>query len=153
MNKKIFHLTSSGKAELEKEMQNLIDSRGEISERIAVARGFGDLSENAEYSSVRDLQARSERRIKEIEHILQNAEIIAAEQDGKVSLGELVALEVDGKTVEYRVVGKVEADPLSGKISNESALGSALIGKKLGQEVSVETPKATKIYKIIKIGE
>lgn len=153
MSKEVFQLTESGKAALEKERAELIDTRGEVSERIAEARSFGDLSENSEYSAARDLQARSEERIKEITHILSNAKIIAADKTGRISLGELVELETDGKLIEYRVVGGIEADPLNGKISGESTLGAALIDKKMGDEVTIETPKGQKTYKITKISE
>lgn len=153
MIKKIFHLTESGKKALEKEHDELVNTRGEVSERIAEARGFGDLSENSEYSSARDLQARNEERIKEIEHILSNAKLIAADKNGCIGLGELVELEIDGKTIEYRVVGGIEADPLNGKISNESALGAALIGKRVGETVTITAPKGEKTYKITKVSE
>ena len=153
ISKQSFSLTAEGKKELEKEMNELIAQRGEVSERIAEARSFGDLSENAEYSAARDLQSRSEHRIKDIDHILQNAVIIAADKDGKVSLGEKVELSVGGKTVNYQIVGEVEANPLEGKISNKSAIGAAIIGRKVGEEVKVETPKGEKIYKIVAIGE
>ena len=99
------------------------------------------------------MQARSEERIKEITHILSNAKIIAADKTGRISLGELVELETDGKLIEYRVVGGIEADPLNGKISDESTLGAALIDKKMGDEVTIETPKGQKTYKITKISE
>ncbi len=153
LNKKVFPLTEGGKRELEKEMNNLISQRGEVSERIAEARSFGDLSENAEYSAARDLQSRSEERIKDIDHILQNAVIIESDNDGRISLGEKVKLESAGKTFEYTIVGEVEANPLEGKISDKSAIGSALIGKKLGEEVVANTPKGEKTYKILSIGE
>lgn len=153
MSKEIFNLTESGKIALEKERDGLIDTRGEVSERIAEARSFGDLSENAEYSAARDLQARSEERIKEITHILSNTKIIAADKSGRIGLGELVGLETNGNFIEYRVVGGIEADPLNGRISNESALGSALIGKQLGESVTIETPRGQKTYKITKISE
>ena len=153
LNKKVFPLTEGGKRELEKEMNNLISQRGEVSERIAEARSFGDLSENAEYSAARDLQSRSEERIKDIDHILQNAVIIESDNDGRISLGEKVKLESAGKTFEYTIVGEVEANPLEGKISDKSAIGSALIGKKLGEEFVANTPKGEKTYKILSIGE
>ena len=86
LNKKVFPLTEGGKRELEKEMNNLISQRGEVSERIAEARSFGDLSENAEYSAARDLQSRSEERIKDIDHILQNAVIIESERLRQIRL-------------------------------------------------------------------
>ena len=151
LNKKVFPLTEGGKRELEKEMNNLISQRGEVSERIAEARSFGDLSENAEYSAARDLQSRSEERIKDIDHILQNAVIIESDNDGRISLGEKVKLESAGKTFEYTIVGEVEANPLEGKISNESPLGVALLGKRVGEEAKIQTPKGELTYEVLSL--
>jgi len=149
--KKQFQLTAHGKRELEEELEQLVDSRGDIAERIAEARSFGDLSENAEYSAAREEQSRTEARIKEIEEILAGAEIIAGDGDDIVSLGDVVTLKSGRETVEYAIVGVVEADPLDGKISNESALGAALMGKKVGAKVTIDVPKGKKTYEIIAV--
>lgn len=150
--KKQFYLTKEGVAELQAEVAELIAQRGPIAERIKTAREFGDLSENAEYSSARQEQERVESRIAEIETILQNVEIIKKPKgDSKVQLGSVVKLQADGKTKEFQVVGTVEADPLNGKISDESPIGKALIGKKEGQEVEIKTPAETSVYKIVDI--
>ncbi len=150
--KKTFYLTAHGKRELEDELQELLLGRGEVAERIAEARAFGDLSENAEYSAARDEQNRTEARISEIEKILAGAEIIVGDgvKNG-VSLGDTATLKSDGKTVQYKVVGAVEADPADGKISDESALGQALLGKKIGETATVDTPKGQKTYKVVEI--
>ncbi len=147
--KKQFKLTSDGIAELETEMKALQDSRGDIAERIKSAREFGDLSENAEYSSARQEQERAEARIAEIDHILKNCEIIAQpKKKDIVELGNTVVLK-EGKTEKkFTIVGSVEADPLEGKISNESPIGQALLGKKLGEKVEIKTPAATTTYTI-----
>lgn len=150
--KKQYQLTVAGKLELEKELDELKALRSEVAERIASARDFGDLRENEEYHSAREEQSRMETRIAEIEEILLNAEMIQATNTSHVQVGNVVELETEGKKVTYTVVGPVEADPLEGKISNESPIGQALLGKKVGDTVIIETPKATVEYKIVKIG-
>jgi transcription elongation factor GreA len=151
MNKE-YQLTKEGFAELQAELDSLIAGRAEMAERIKSAREFGDLSENAEYQSALDEQAKSEARIDEIEAVLANAKVIAkAKSNGKVMLGSGVKLRNDGKTREFQVVGTVEADPLSGKISDESPIGQALLDKKVGDEVEIKTPTETTIYKITEI--
>ncbi len=149
MMKKQFKLTSEGIAELEVEIKELISNRLEVAERIKSAREFGDLSENAEYSSARQEQERAEARIAEIDHILKNAEVIKQpKKKDIVELGNAVVLK-DGKTEKtFTIVGSVEADPLEGKISNESPIGQALMGKKLGDNVEIKTPAATTSYVI-----
>ena len=150
---KLFHLTKQGVDELQTELNELIALRAVIADRIKTAREFGDLSENMEYSAARQDQERNETRISEIEHILKNVQVIATpKSDGKVVLGSTVKLKTeDGKTKEFQVVGTVEADPLNGKISDESPIGRALIGKKEGEAVEIKTPIETAMYKIADI--
>lgn len=150
--KKIFQITDEGKKELEVELEELKGRRGDIAAKIAEARDFGDLSENAEYDSAREEQGLVESRIAEIEDILLNAEIIKAGKSTKVALGNKVELKTGEKTVAYCIVGPVEADPLEGKISNESPIGEALMNKKVGDTVTISTPKGEIVYEIIKIG-
>jgi transcription elongation factor GreA len=145
--KKVYQITSEGKADLEKELSELKDRRSEISERIAAARDYGDLSENAEYDSAREEQGIVETRILEIEGILANFELIKPKSGGSVRVGSTVDLK-NGAKVTYTVVGPVEADPLAGKISNESPIGAALMGKKAGDKVTIETPKGSVTYTI-----
>lgn len=150
--KKQFHLTKEGINELEKELEELIAQRGPVAERIKTAREFGDLSENAEYSSARQEQEKLENRISEIEHILQNYTLIKKPKgDSKVQLGSNVKLKSGAKAKEFQVVGTVEADPLNGKISDESPIGKALMGKKVGDEVEIVTPAETATYKVTDI--
>ena len=150
MNKQ-FYLTKDGIAELKDELNEMIAQRSPIAERIKTAREFGDLSENAEYSSARQEQERVESRIAEIEHILLNVEVIKKPNgDHKVQLGSIVTLK-NHDTKKFQVVGTVEADPMNGKISDESPIGQALLGKKLGDEVEIKTPAETNIYKIAEI--
>ena len=126
MIKKSISLTAEGKKELEKELEELIANRPAITERIATARAFGDLSENEEYSSARNEQKLAESRILEIEDILKNASIIKGGKKDKVVLGAAVTLDMGGKKVDYTIVGPTEANPLEGKISNESPIGKAI---------------------------
>lgn len=149
--KKMYQITPDGKSELEAELEKLKSRRGEIADKIAEARDYGDLSENAEYDAAREEQGLVESRIAEIEDILLNAEIIKATKKSAVVLGSAVELKNGSKTINYRVVGPVEADPVGGKISNESPIGLALMGKKVGDEATVETPKGAIHYKIVSI--
>jgi transcription elongation factor GreA len=150
--KQQYLLTKEGVAELEQELAGLVAERGPIAERIKTAREFGDLAENAEYSAARQEQERTENRIAEIENILQNVQIIKKPTgDSKVQLGSTVKLKSDGKTKEFQVVGTVEADPLNGKISDESPIGQALLGKKEGELVEIVTPAEKATYKIVAI--
>lgn len=150
--KKLYQITEEGKQELEAELEELKSRRGGIADKIAEARDFGDLSENAEYDSAREEQGLVESRIAEIEDILLNAELIKGGSKTKVSLGSKVELKTGKKTVTYTVVGPVEADPLEGKISNESPIGLALMGKKVGEKATITTPKGEIEYEIVKIG-
>ena len=133
MIKKSISLTAEGKKELEKELDELIKGRPAIAERIAIARSFGDLSENEEYSSARNEQKVAESRIMEIQDILKNAKVIRGGKKTKVDLGATVTLNMNGKKATYTVVGTTEANPLEGKISNESPIGKALLGHKTGE--------------------
>lgn len=145
---KLYQITNEGKHELEAELEQLKGRRGAIAEKIAEARDYGDLSENAEYDAAREEQGLVESRIAEIEDILLNADIIKAGKSSEVGLGSKVELKSGKKTITYTVVGPVEADPLQGKISNESPIGVALFGKKVGDTITVETPKGALTYTI-----
>lgn len=147
MIKKSINLTAEGKKELEKELDSLIKGRPEIAERIATARAFGDLSENEEYSSARNEQKIAEGRILEIQEILKNAKIIKGGKKSSVTLGVTVALDMGGRKVEYTLVGPTEANPLEGKISNESPIGKAITGRKVGEAVEFNG-KTVKIVEI-----
>lgn len=150
--KKLFRLTQSGVDELQAEVDVLISKRADLADAIRSARELGDLAENAEYQSARAEQERHETRISEIQSILTSVEIIQKPKgDSKVQLGSTVKLKGDGKTKEFQVVGTVEADPLNGKISDESPIGRALLGKKEGETVEITTPNDTTSYKIVDI--
>jgi transcription elongation factor GreA len=147
---KEYQLTKDGLKELQNEMENLKTQRPEVAEKIKTAREFGDLSENDEYASARDEQARIESRLSELEYILQNYEIINGNKKSQtVGLGSTVVLvNGDKKQAQYNIVGSVEADPAEGKISDESPIGQALMGKKVGEKVEIELPAGKKAYKV-----
>lgn len=142
------NITAEGRKELEKELEELIAKRPEMAERIATARAFGDLSENEDYSAARSEQKVMEGRILEIEGILKHAKIIRTGKKEKVVLGATVILSSGGKKQTYTVVGAVEANPLEGKISNESPIGKSIFGKKAGDSATLPNGK---VYKIVEI--
>ncbi len=150
--KKQYQITLEGKKELEAELAELKSRRGEVADKISEARDFGDLSENAEYDAAREEQGLLETRIAEIEEIVNNADIIKASSRSAVGLGSKVELKTGAKKVQYTVVGPVEANPLEGKISNESPIGMALYGKKEGDKVTIATPKGDITYTVISVG-
>ena len=142
------YMSEEGYKQLIEELKYLESvERPKIVSAIAEARDKGDLSENAEYDSAREEQGLVETRIVEIEDILLNADIIKATKSSTVKVGSTVVLK-NGKEVTYRIVGPVEADPLEGKISNESPIGAALMGKKEGDTVTITTPKGETTYQV-----
>jgi transcription elongation factor GreA len=149
--KKQYQITIEGKKELGIELVTLTSRRGNVAEKIANARDFGDLSENAEYDAAREEQGLLETRIAEIEDIINNADVITAGSKGFVGLGSKVALKMGTTLVSYTIVGPVEANPLEGKISNESPIGLALFGRKVGDNAEITTPRGTVTYKIAEI--
>lgn len=153
MNKEIY-LTSEGFLKLEEELENLKKvERPEVITAIKEARALGDLSENAEYSAARERQGRLEARIKEIEYTLEHATIIENNNDGLVKVGSVVTIKYDDDDdeEEYTIVGTNEADPFSNKISNESPIAVAVMGKKVGDKVSVESPNGSFDVEIVKV--
>lgn len=146
------YLTSEGLKKLQKEYEHLVNvKRKEVTVRIAKAREYGDISENSEYDTAREEQSFIEGRILELEEILRNAQVVEEGSKGDVvQIGSRVKVEVDNEEDEFVIVSSVEADPMQGKISNESPVGKALIGSKVGDVVTVaSTIKAT--YKILEI--
>ena len=146
--KKTIDLTKEGKAELKKELEERIAERDVIKEKIATARAFGDLSENEDYSAARNEQKLNESRIAEIEDILKNAKVIANRGHEKVLMGAKVKVELSGKEYEYSIVGPVEANPLEGKISNESPIGKAIMGLKAGDTYKLPNGNEGKILAV-----
>lgn len=155
MTDKTTYLTRDGLAKLQAELENLIKvRRKEIAARIQEAKELGDLSENAEYQEAKNEQSFNEGRIEELENIIKHAEIIpeGQTQGGTVNVGSTVQAKVNGLSVTFVIVGSNEADPLAGRISNESPLGQALLGRSLNDKVGVTTPKGPMEYVITNIG-
>lgn len=149
-------LTYEGLKKYEDELQDLkIHRRQEIAQKIKEAREQGDLSENAEYDAAKDEQRDIEARIEELEKILKNAEVVVEDEVDldKINIGCIVKiLDVEySEELDYKIVGSTEANSLKGKISNESPVGKALIGHKVGDTVEVETPAGVFAYKILEI--
>ena len=153
---KKFIMTYEGVKKLEEELEYLKTvKRKEITEKIKVALGYGDLSENSEYDEAKNDQAFTEGRIIQLENMLKNAVVVDESEipKDKVSVGSIVKVmdyEFD-EEVEYTIVGSAEADPYEGKISNESPVGSALIGKKVGDVVEVAVPSGVSKFEILEI--
>ncbi len=149
-------LTYEGLRKYEDELHELkVNKRQEVAQKIKEAREQGDLSENAEYDAAKDEQRDIEARIEELEKILKNAEVVVEDEVDldKINIGCRVRiLDIEySEELEYKIVGSTEANSLKGKISNESPVGKALIGRKIGDTVEVETPAGTFAYKILEI--
>ena len=156
MIEKAYPMTAEGKAKLEAELEDLkVNKRKEIVERIKIARSYGDLSEISEYESAKDEQAFVEGRITTLEKMIRFAEIIEVQNvdTDMVSLGRKVTfVELpDGDEETYIIVGSAEADPLEGKISNDSPIAKALLGKHIGEEVVIGTPGGDMNVKIVRV--
>ncbi len=154
--KKVVKLTNSGLNKLKEELEYLkTEGRTDIAERIKVARGYGDLSENSEYDDAKNEQAKIEARIAEIESIIKNHSLISDDEvkGDTVSIGVMVEiLNVKTKAKnKLKIVGSAEADPFDGRISDESPVGKALIGKKVGEKVTVDAPSGLVDYEILSI--
>jgi transcription elongation factor GreA len=144
-------LTKEGLKHLEDELQHLVNvRRAEVAERIRHARDFGDISENAEYTEAKNEQSLVEGRIQTLEGMIRNAAVIEEEprEKGVVSVGAVVEVSSDEGAETYTIVGAAEADPLRGRISNESPLGRALLGHRSGEEVEWTSPSGTSKVRI-----
>lgn len=156
MAEKKHYMTMEGKQKLEEELEFLkTEKRKEVVERIKVARSFGDLSENSEYDSAKEEQAFVEGRISTLESIIRNAVIIEEDSTNStvVSLGKTVKfVELpEGDEEEYTIVGSAESNPFEGKISNDSPMAQSLLGKSIGDVVSVNTPGGEMEVKILEV--
>ncbi len=147
------YISKEKQKELQAELERLkTEERQKISKRIEEAKKFGDLSENAEYIEAKEAQEMNEKRIAELEALLKNAVVISKSRStSEVGVGSTVEVEVSGKKRELTIVGSEEANPMEGKISNQSPIGSALLGKREGDVVDVYTPDGVVKYKILKI--
>lgn len=153
---KKFYMTMDGKTKLKEELEYLkTEKRKEVVERIKIARSFGDLSENSEYDSAKEEQAFVEGRISTLEKMIRNAVIIEEDETNTntVAIGKSVKfIELpDGEEEEYTIVGSAEADPSAGKISNDSPMAQSLLGKSIGDEVSVQTPGGEMKVQILEV--
>lgn len=147
------YLTPKGLSEAKAELEYLKKTkRLQIAERIHQAREYGDLAENSEYDAAMEEQALTENRIAELENILKSAKVIANQHNNEfVVIGSTVRIEMDREIDEFTIVGRVEADPAKKRISNESPLGSALLGGKKGETVEVTTPIIKYKCKILEV--
>jgi len=152
MSKK-YLLTPEGLTKLNEELKELINKkRPDVIERIREAASHGDLSENADYAQAREEQSFIEGRVLEIEDIIKNAEIITKNSHGTtVTIGSTVTVNINGQGKKYTIVGSNEANPKQGKISNESAVGKALLGSKVNAKIKVATPSGEMDYEILSI--
>ncbi len=146
-------LTKKGLNKLKKELEDLKHKkRPEIAERIRQAKELGDLSENAEYHQAKDEQSFIEGRVLELEHLIKTCEIAEENTNNdEVGVGSKVTVSKDGATLNLTIVGSTEADPSNGRISLESPIGEALLGKKVGDEVEVELPAGVNKYRVVNI--
>jgi len=147
-------LTPQGYLALEEELNDLkLNKRPEVIQALQEARALGDLSENAEYDAARNEQAQVEARIKELEYKLEHCQVMDGSKKGIVSIGTNVTINYidDDEEEEYAIVGSMEADPFANKISNESPIGKAILGKKVGDICDVATPNGSYQVKIVKI--
>jgi len=154
MSDQKYYLTEEKKIALEKELQELkFKKRKEVIESLEAAKALGDLSENAEYQQAREEQAMIEERINEIENILKDFVLVKEHKSKEVEMGSVVVVQKEGSKEQktYQIIGTKEVDIAAGKISNNSPLGQALLGKKKGETVSVKTPSGLVNYKIIDI--
>jgi transcription elongation factor GreA len=155
MAEKLHYMTAEGKEKLEQELNYLkTEKRKEVVERIKIARGFGDLSENSEYDAAKDEQAFVESRIQQLEQMIRNSVIIQDDESTDVvKIGKSVTFKElpDGEEETYQIVGSAESDPFAGKISNDSPMAKGLIGLSVGEEVSVSTPGGDIRVKILNV--
>jgi transcription elongation factor GreA len=147
------YLTPEGLRKLKKELDYLKKvKRKEIAKRLKETASFGDLSENAAYQEAKEAQAFLEGKILELEEILQKAKVIKKKKEGnKIQLGSLVSVSLNNQKLKFQIVGPEEANPEKGKISYQSPLGKALLGKAVGAKIEVKTPEGKIHYKILKI--
>jgi|SRR3989344_2377034 len=145
-------ISVDGKRKLEEELGYLKrDKRKAVAERISTAKEFGDLSENAEYHEAKEEQAFVESRILQLEHILKTARLAKQNRSKTAGIGSVMELKKEGQAISLTLVGATEADPSAGKISMESPLGRALLGRLAGETFELETPSGLFKYKIVKI--
>lgn len=150
----VHYLSPEGKQRLEQELKEAKLLSRELAKRVDEARAQGDLSENAEYHEAKDALGLCLGRISEIEDVLKNSQIFEQQESGSggiVKIGSTLTVLTNNKEKTFSIVGSNEADPLNGKISNESPIGSALLGTRVGEEVQVKTPNGVMEYRVLRI--
>lgn len=152
-NENRIFVTPEGLKKLQEEYKELTEERrAEVVQRIQKARELGDLTENAEYTAAREEQARIEGRILELGAFLKKAEVVKKKKNcQQVGIGCRVKVHLEGQDQEFKIVGATEADPSQGKISHESPLGHALLGKKIGDQIKVAAPGGHVVYKVLAV--
>ncbi len=145
-------VTPEGLEKLKTELEYLkTEKRKQVSDRIKTAKEFGDLSENAEYQEAKDEQAFTEGKILNLENLIKTAVVADKNDDDQINVGNTIKVDREGKTFEFTIVGSTEGDPSNGKISVESPLGQAFVGKRLNEEFVVDLPAGKIQYKILEI--
>ena len=149
--KQNFNFTKEGFENLKKELKGLIDRRPIVVKHLTEAREQGDLSENAGYHAAKDELSHIDSRLRELKYLLRIGKVTQSDGQGIVSFGSKVTVETENSSMEFTIVEELEANPAGGKISTSSPIGSALLGKKVGEIVEIETPEGKTIFKISKI--
>ena len=145
------YITKEGLTKIKKELENLMNQRREIAQKLEKAISYGDLSENAEYHEAKEAQRVLEQRILELDNIIKSAKVVSTNSTQQVQVGSVVLVSHKGKEEKFQIVGSAEANPLEDKYSCSSPLGKALLGQSKGAVVKVKTPDGEKEYKIIEI--
>ncbi len=151
--KKDILMTSEGLEKLKTELRELTEvRRPDVVTRIKEAKALGDLSENAEYQSAKEEQSFIEGRVEELEQMIKHAKVVGAEHKGTVGIGSKITVEIEGEKDEFEIVGPTESDPTKGRISIDSPVGQAVLSRKVGDKVNVQTPDGSVQYKIVTVG-
>lgn len=150
-NRPVYYMTQQGLKDLKDEEQKLIKRRPQVVVNMSNAREQGDLSENAGYHAAKEELGKIDSRLRELNYIIRFAKVTNSANQPQISLGSTVEIESETKTQKFTIVGAMEADPTKGKISDSSPIGSALIGKKVGEKVEVDMPAGKASYKIIRV--
>lgn len=152
MPKPIYKFTKEGFLNLKKEQENLTSKRPEVLKRMVAAREQGDLSENAGYHAAKEELGQIDSRLRELKMLLRFGEVVEDSSTSVVGFGTKVKVDDGSSQAEFTIVSGMEADPVKGKMSDESPIGGALLGKRVGDEIEVEVPSGRVVYKILEIG-
>lgn len=147
-----FKFTQEGYENLKKELEKLISRRPQVVINLTNAREQGDLSENAGYHAAKEELGQIDSRVKELKYLLRMGKVVADTKGASITFGSKVTVEVNGEKMQFQIVEELEADPAHGKISTSSPIGSALVNKKTGDQVSINTPAGKTLYRIKEVG-